>query len=130
MNLFHRPFTLFTRDTENAEFYFFLQSGEKLIEENQRFLRNKLERISFIFLDIFCHIHQKHIVSMSRVYNPVVGIGLVIPLILIVSNERHDVLKESSSPDSFKENNLCVLCVSSAAGGKIDQIFSGRTSMI
>jgi len=37
----HHPFTSFTRDTENTEFYyFFLQSGEKLIEENQRFLWN------------------------------------------------------------------------------------------
>ena len=32
----------------------------------------------------------------------------------------HDVLKESSSPDSFKEMYLSVLCVSSAAGGEID----------
>ena len=33
----------------------------------------------------------------------------------------HDVLKESSSPDSFKENYLSVLCVSSAAGGEKSQ---------
>jgi len=37
----------------------------------------------------------------------------------------HDVLKESVSPDSFKEVNLCVLRVSSAAGGEIDFVLSG-----
>jgi len=37
----------------------------------------------------------------------------------------HDVLKESSSPDSFKEKCLSVLCGSSAAGGEIDQALSG-----
>ena len=37
----------------------------------------------------------------------------------------HDVLKESPSPDSFKENYLCVLCASSAAGGEFDQALSG-----
>ena len=37
----------------------------------------------------------------------------------------HYVLKESSSPDSFKENYLSVLCASSAAGGEINQPFLG-----
>jgi len=32
----------------------------------------------------------------------------------------HDVLKESVSPDSFKDINLCALRVSSVAGGEID----------
>ena len=36
-----------------------------------------------------------------------------------------DVLKESSSPDSFKEKYLRVLCVSSVAGGKNNQALSG-----
>ena len=37
----------------------------------------------------------------------------------------HDVLKESSSPDSFKEKSLSVLCASSVAGGEINQALSG-----
>jgi len=38
----------------------------------------------------------------------------------------HDVLKESSSPDSFKGNYLSVLCVSSAAGGELIKPFQGQ----
>jgi len=40
--------------------------------------------------------------------------------------KRHDVFKESSSPDSLKVNYLCVLCVSSAAGGELIRPFHGH----
>jgi len=43
--------------------------------------------------------------------------------IIYFAMKWHDVLKESSSPDSFKEIFLCVLCVSSAAGGEIIRPF-------
>ena len=42
-----------------------------------------------------------------------------------IAMKWHDVLKESSSPDSFKENYLSALCVSSAAGGEINKVLSG-----
>jgi len=38
----------------------------------------------------------------------------------------HDVLKESSSPDSYKEKHLSVLCGSSPAGGDIEHALSFR----
>ena len=38
----------------------------------------------------------------------------------------HDVLKESLSPDSFRGNYLCVLSVSSAAGGESIRPFQGH----
>ena len=47
---------------------------------------------------------------------------------LTVSNVWHDILKESSSPDSFKENYLSVLCASSAAGGEIIKALLGLLS--
>jgi hypothetical protein len=53
--------------------------------------------------------------------DPIFGRGIVTPLILIVFNEWHDILKESGDEDSLNKNCLCVLCVSSAAGGEINK---------
>ena len=43
-----------------------------------------------------------------------------------IAMKWHDVLKESVSPDSFKEKYLRVLCVSSAAGGESIRPFQGH----
>jgi len=40
--------------------------------------------------------------------------------IISIAMKWHDDLKESSSPDSFKEKYLSVFCGSSAAGGEIE----------
>jgi len=75
VNISYHPFTSFTRGTESTEFnYFFFNLEKKLIEENQRFLWNKFS-------------------CVDTHYAPQL-------LYRIVSNEWHDVLKESSSREA------------------------------
>ena len=57
--------------------------------------------------------------------SPIIQDLILTPSHKYIAMKWHDVLKESSSPDSFKENYLSALCVSSAAGGEIESTLSG-----
>ena len=57
--------------------------------------------------------------------SPIIQDLILTPSHKYIAMKWHDVLKESSSPDSFKENYLSVLCASSAAGGEINQVLLG-----
>ena len=56
--------------------------------------------------------------------SPIIQDLILTPSHKYIAMKWHDVLKESSSPDSFKEKYLCALRVSSVAGGEIDLPFS------
>jgi hypothetical protein len=62
--------------------------------------------------------------------SPIIQDLILTPSHKYTAMKWQDVLKESSSPDSFKENYLSTLCVSSAAGGEINKVLSGQAGKI
>jgi len=60
--------------------------------------------------------------------SPIIQDLILTPSHKYIAMKWHDVLRESSSPDYFKENYLSALRVLSAAGGEINKVLSGPLS--